>query len=522
MSISNNYAPVKQLGNGVTVAFSGSWKLLNKTYLRVYLESVATGVQTLQVEGTNYSVTFNDAGFIVTMNVAPTAANYIVIGREVDLTQTDPYRTSKGFQGQKIEDSFDKLTAIEQDQDDQIQRSLKFKLGSSVANFIIDEPIDGRSLKWDVTNERIVNSSSDIDEVIAQVDADAAQVAADKAAAEAANVSAEGWANIAQSSATVGTYTKARMRTTANIALTGLQTINGIVGVAGDRVLVMNQTTTSQNGLYDMAAGAWTRCADADTWNELVSKIVVIEESGTTFAESAFICSSNRGGTIGVTAVTFIDFVAPLADGAVSTAAKVVDGVLTYVKLAAAAFATTVDDIVNGTAGKIINAATFKLFRTTPPILRVQCTKASGTNGGQRAATGSWQDSNAAAEVLLNTVVTNNITGASVASGVITLPAGTYKIRGFKTFYNTAASRVRFFNITDGAGLVVGSSTYASGSAGTGDSRFDDTFFTIAGIKTIKMQTWVSGSSGAAFDLGVAVATGDTEIYGDFTFEKVA
>lgn len=201
MSISNNYVPVKQLGNGVTVAFSGNWKLLNKTYLRVYLESVATGVQTLQVEGTNYSVTFNDTGFIVTMNVAPTSANYVVIGRSVDLTQTDPYRTSKGFQGQKIEDSFDKLTAIEQDQNDQIQRSLKFKLGSSIANFIIDDPIDGRSLKWDVPNNRITNSTTDIDTVAAQVAADAANSAINAASASASAGTATTQANAASASA---------------------------------------------------------------------------------------------------------------------------------------------------------------------------------------------------------------------------------------------------------------------------------------------------------------------------------
>lgn len=49
--------------------------------------------------------------------------------------------------------------------------------------------------------------------------------------------------------------------TTANITLSGPQTIDGVSCVAGDRVLVWKQTTASQNGIYLVAAGAWTRVA---------------------------------------------------------------------------------------------------------------------------------------------------------------------------------------------------------------------------------------------------------------------
>jgi hypothetical protein len=65
--------------------------------------------------------------------------------------------------------------------------------------------------------------------------------------------------------------TAVRAATTANITLSGTQTIDGIALIAGDRVLVKNQTTTTQNGVYDVAAGAWTRSADSDTGTELVN-----------------------------------------------------------------------------------------------------------------------------------------------------------------------------------------------------------------------------------------------------------
>jgi hypothetical protein len=53
--------------------------------------------------------------------------------------------------------------------------------------------------------------------------------------------------------------------TTANITLSGAQTIDGVSVVAGDRVLVKDQTTQADNGIYVAATGAWARSADAKT-----------------------------------------------------------------------------------------------------------------------------------------------------------------------------------------------------------------------------------------------------------------
>lgn len=53
--------------------------------------------------------------------------------------------------------------------------------------------------------------------------------------------------------------------TTANITLSGAQTIDGVSAVAGNRVLVKDQSTASQNGIYVVAASTWSRATDFDT-----------------------------------------------------------------------------------------------------------------------------------------------------------------------------------------------------------------------------------------------------------------
>lgn len=95
--------------------------------------------------------------------------------------------------------------------------------------------------------------------------------------------------------------------TTANITLSAPQTIDGIAVIAGDRVLVKNQSTASQNGIYLVAAGAWTRAADADSWAELPGAFVFVEK-GTINADCGFVCTVDAGGTIGSTNVTFAQF----------------------------------------------------------------------------------------------------------------------------------------------------------------------------------------------------------------------
>lgn len=73
----------------------------------------------------------------------------------------------------------------------------------------------------------------------------------------------------------------AKAATTANITLSGPQTIDGYSAVASDRILVKNQTLPEENGIYVVAAGAWTRALDADTSADLTAALVTIQQGST-------------------------------------------------------------------------------------------------------------------------------------------------------------------------------------------------------------------------------------------------
>ena len=99
--------------------------------------------------------------------------------------------------------------------------------------------------------------------------------------------------------------------TTGNISLSGLAVQGGGDWVAtltvGDRILVKNQSSSQFNGIYVAAAGTWARSSDMNTWAEVPSAFTFIE-SGTTLADTGWVCTANQGGTIDVTPITWSQF----------------------------------------------------------------------------------------------------------------------------------------------------------------------------------------------------------------------
>lgn len=97
-----------------------------------------------------------------------------------------------------------------------------------------------------------------------------------------------------------------RVATTENITLSGLQTIDGITVVEDDRVLVKNQTTASENGIYDVSSGSWTRSLDFDGNQDVTDGTLVYIRAGTTQLKQIWAVSATNPITIGTTSISFI------------------------------------------------------------------------------------------------------------------------------------------------------------------------------------------------------------------------
>jgi hypothetical protein len=84
--------------------------------------------------------------------------------------------------------------------------------------------------------------------------------------------------------------------------------IDGVTLVTGDRILLKNQAAPAENGIYTVnASGAPTRANDMSIWGEVPGAFVFVEE-GTTLADTGWVCTSNVGGTLNTTAITFVQF----------------------------------------------------------------------------------------------------------------------------------------------------------------------------------------------------------------------
>lgn len=101
-----------------------------------------------------------------------------------------------------------------------------------------------------------------------------------------------------------------RLATTANITLSGEQTIDSVAAVTGDRVLVKNQSTGSENGIYVVDTSSWTRATDFDGTpsNEVTSGAYTFVTEGTSQATTGWVLSTPDPITVGTTALTFVQF----------------------------------------------------------------------------------------------------------------------------------------------------------------------------------------------------------------------
>lgn len=103
----------------------------------------------------------------------------------------------------------------------------------------------------------------------------------------------------------VGFKAACRVATTANITLSGEQTIDGVSVVAGDRVLVKNQSTAAENGVYTASTGAWARALDFNNLRDVVNGTSLIVTTGTVSGGLQYRLVATDPVIIGTTSLAF-------------------------------------------------------------------------------------------------------------------------------------------------------------------------------------------------------------------------
>lgn len=98
-------------------------------------------------------------------------------------------------------------------------------------------------------------------------------------------------------------FTAVRVIATSSITLSGLQTIDGVSLIAGDRVLA--SANGANTGIYNVSVGAWSRSADADLSSEFKPGKQVFVNEGTTNADTTWAITNDDSITLGTTTITF-------------------------------------------------------------------------------------------------------------------------------------------------------------------------------------------------------------------------
>ena len=308
-------------GDGSTTVFAFSFPYLESTHVKVYVSGVDTSFsfatsQSIEISPAPASSTAN----ILIRRVTDTAPSVDFVDgstlNEADLDYAFLQSLYVAEEANYIADNLTMTTTPTGEWD-----------GASIRLTALSDPTQNQDAVTksygDVNYGATAAAAALASETAAGVSEAAAAVSETNAAASETN--AANSAASAQASA-AGIYWKAPVlvSSTANLTLSGAQTIDGISAVAGSRVLVKDQTAPAENGIYIVAAGAWSRAVPMDTWDEHVGAVVLVSQ-GSLGENKAYQCTVNASGTLDTTAITWASFGAVAINFIVDTFVDVTD-----------------------------------------------------------------------------------------------------------------------------------------------------------------------------------------------------
>jgi len=272
---------------------------------------------------------------------------------------------------------------------------------------------------------------------------------------QAAHIATKGYVDSARQGLDV--KQSVRVASTANVAIsTGLEAgdlIDGVTLVAGDRVLLKNQTTTSENGIYvAVASGAASRSSDANGTadiGEVSGGTFVFVEEGTLNADSGFVVSSNGPITVGTDAMNWVQF---SGAGAITAG----DG-LTQTGTTINAVGTTDRISVSANAIDISSSYAGQATITTLGTIGTgtwEATDVGVAHGGTGASTAADARTNLGIKTTAGAVTTSTSTLARVAKQGCAASASGVSTTVVTHNFNTTDVNVQVYEVSTGATVI--------------------------------------------------------------------
>ncbi len=173
------------------------------------------------------------------------------------------------------------------------------------------------------------------------------------------------------------------------------------------------------------------------------------------------------------------------------------------------------DNSTKAASTAYVDAAVTAAVTGSLKVLHVQDEKAAATAGGTFTS-GAWRTRD------LNTVTVNQITGASLASNKVTLPAGTYFAQWAAPAYFVDRHQSKLYNVTDAADIAIGAGAYSA--TALADAEITESqgsgYFVLAGVKDIELRHRCQ-TTDATNGFGFGMNLGVVEVYGRLTILKL-
>ena len=218
------------------------------------------------------------------------------------------------------------------------------------------------------------------------------------------------------------------------------------------------------------------------------------------------------------------------------TSADITDGIITNADIANSTINLTTKvtgslPVANGGTGLTALGTASQLLRVNSGATALEFATVSGTTFGsalfhirdEKSANtaGGTGTQGSFVKRTLNTTLTNEISGASISSSVITLPSGTYYIQAYVPAWGVNRHKAKLRNTTDSTDTLIGTSEYTESASQVTTCSLIIGRFTISAQKNFEIQTRIQTTYSTS-DFGLPSDMGLTEVFTNVQIWKVA